>query len=419
MADRGLAERAMSVLRIYFSSQWRDSASPCPWALCDEKGSMLQCGTAPLASLPKGHESVAIVAADRVLNIAAAIPSGGRRRWQAVLPFVAEEFTLADPEENHVVPGVALADGRRMLAVIDKAWMKRIVDAAHQARLSLRRMVVETFLPEQASDSWTLVWDGNGGFVKTGTGCGTVLDSGDVQALPLSLRLSLETAPQLPGKIEFRFVADIAVEQRAMPQWPELNIPLQSAADWDWRRAAIPEDALNLLWGEFTPRAKIQEWWPKLRPAAYLLLAVLVIEIVGSNIEWAMLAYEKNQQSKNMQRTFRATFGDAVTLVNVPLQMQRNLAEARHAAGLPDTGDYLSLLNLSGPTLAALPEGSVTGMHYEAGRLDVDIKLARKTDFENLKKSLLSRGLGVRLGEIRDLGNSAEGRLTLLPEGVS
>ncbi|HUX90268.1 MAG TPA: type II secretion system protein GspL [Gallionellaceae bacterium] len=406
----------MSLLRIYFSGQWRDSNSPCPWALCDEKGALLQTGIAALAMLPKGHECVAIVAAERLLSIAATLPAGGRRRWQSVLPFVAEEFTLADPEENHVVPGPALADGRRMLAVVDKSWLKRIVDSAHSARLSLRRMVAETFLPALAADSWTVVWDGSSGFVRTGAASGTALDVGDAAIPPLALRLSLDAAPQLPKKIEIRFVHDVSAELRTMPHWPELQ--LVAGADWDWRRGAIPEDALNLLCGDFAPRAKIQEWWPKLRPAAYLLLAVLAVELLGTNFEWAMLANEKNQLAKNMQRTFRATFGDSVTLVNATLQMQRNLAELKHAAGVADTGDFLPLLNISSRPLAALPVGSVVAMHYEAGRLDIDVRLARSADFAGLKQSILSGGLGVRVGEIRDLGNGAEARLTLLPEGM-
>lgn len=409
----------MSVLRIYFSSQWRDSTSSCPWVLCDDKGALQQSGIATLATLPKGHECVAIVAADRVLSIAATLPPGGRRRWQTVLPFVAEEFTLADPEETHVVPGPTLADGRRMLAVVDKPWLKRITESSHAAKLSVRRMVAETFLPELAADSWTVVWDGSSGFVRSGVASGSALDIGDAGTPPLALRLALDAAPQLPKKIDLKFVHDVPAEQRNMPQWSALQLPLVAAADWDWRRAAIPEDALNLLWGEFTPRAKIQEWWPKLRPAAYLLLAVLVAELAGSNIEWALLVNEKNQLTKTMQKTFRATFGDTVTLVNAPLQMQRNLAELRHAAGLPDAGDFLPLLNLAGRSLAALPAGSVASMHYEAGRLDVDIRLARKADFANLKQGLLSSGLGVRVGEIRDLGNGAEARFTLLPEGMS
>lgn len=379
---------------------------------------MLQSGTATLAMLPKGHECIAIVAAEQVLNIAATVPPGGRRRWQSVLPYVAEEYTLTDPEDNHVVPGVALSDGRRMLAIMDKHWLKRIVDAAQNAKLSLRRMVAETLLPALAKDSWTLVWNGNGGFVKTGAGGGTALDLGDAGNMPLALRLSLDGAAELPGKIECRFAHDVAGEQRNAPQWADLRLPLVASADWDWRRGTIPEDALNLLWGNFTPRAKIQEWWPTLRPAVILVLAILFVEMLGSNIEWAMLENERSRLNKEMQRDFRATFGDSVTLVNAPLQMQRNLAELRHVAGVPDTGDFLSLLDLSASSLAALPVGSVVAMHYESGRLDVDIKLNNNSEFPKLKQRIQNAGLGVRLGDIRDMGNGVEGRLTVLPEGM-
>jgi general secretion pathway protein L len=282
----------------------------------------------------------------------------------------------------------------------------------------LRRMVAETFLPELAEGGWTLVWDGSGGFVKTAAASGLAIDMGNTATAPLGLRFSLDNAPQLPTKIELRFAYDVSAEQRNLPAWSDLPMPLVAGADWDWRRAAIPEDALNLLWGEFTPRAKIQAWWPKFKPAVYLLLAVLAIEIAGSNIEWAMLARQKNQLAQEMQKTFRATFGDSVTLVNAPLQMQRNLAELRHAAGLTDSGDFLPLFNLASRSLGTLQAGSVVGMHYEAGRLDIDIRLARTADFVNLKQALQRSGLGVRVGEIREMGSVAEARLTLLAEGL-
>ena len=409
----------MSELRIYLNNQWRDSTSPCPWALCDDNGAMLQSGIATMATLPKGHDCVAIVAADRVLHVAATVPAGGRRRWQTVLPFVAEEYTLAEPEDNHVVPGDALPDGRRMLAVMDKNWLTHIVVAARATKLSLRRMVAETFLPALATDSWTMVWDGRDGFVRTGVASGTALDMGDESSAPLALRLSLDKAPQLPKQIALSFLQDTPAELRALPQWADMQIPVVAAADWDWRRVAIPANALNLLWGDFTPRAKIEEWWPKLRPAVYLLLAVLLVEVVGSNIKWAMLVYEKNQLTKSMQRTFRATFGDSVSLVNPPLQMQRNLAEVKHVAGIPDAGDFLPLLNRASASLAALPAGSVVAMHYESGRLDIDIKLGRTSDFHRLKQALQNSRVNTRMGEIRDTGNGAEARVTILPEGVS
>jgi general secretion pathway protein L len=379
---------------------------------------VLQTGISTIALLPKGHECIAIIAAEHVLSIAVTLPSGGRRRWQSLLPYIAEEFTLTDPEDNHVVPGQKLSDGRRMLAIINKSLLKHIVDAAQSTKLSLRRMVVETFLPALATDSWTLVWDGSGGFVKTDTGSGTVLDISDAGHMPLALRLSLDGASKLPQKIELRFAHEVEKALRNLPQWEDLQLPLVSTEDWDWRRDTIPEDALNLLWGSFVPRAKLREWWPKIRPATYLLLAVLAVEMLGSNLEWAMLANERNQLSKEMQHIFRATFGDTATLVNAPLQMQRNLAEFRHVAGVQDAGDFLPLLNAASTILGGLPVGSVLGLHYETGRLDVDLRLASSRDFLNLKRVMQKSGLGVRMGDVRDLGSFAEARLTLVPEGA-
>jgi hypothetical protein len=56
----------------------------------------------------------------------------------------------------------------------------------------------------------------------------------------------------------------------------------------------------------------------------------------------------------------------------------------------------------------------VLGFHYESGRFDVDIKLARANDFLDLRKRLQNKGIGVQIGDIHDAGNGAESRLTLL-----
>jgi general secretion pathway protein L len=380
----------MSILRIYFSASWRDSASPCPWALCDEGGAVLQSGADPLASLPKGHECVAIAAADRVLFTSATLPAGSRRRWQAALPFAVEENTLPDPEDNHVVPGATLADGRVALAVVDKAWLKRIVDGCQNAGLSLRRMVAETLLPALKPASWTLVLDGASGFVRSGEASGMAIDSGDATHAPLALRLN--AAP--PERIEVRYAHSVPAAARALPQWPEVSASLTLGAPWDWRQAQIPADAWNLLWGEFTPRARISEWWPTLRPAALILLTALGIAVLGTLIQWGMLAAEKRSLTQDMEQHFRAAFGTSATLVDAPLQMRRNLAELRHQAGQADDSDFIALLDAAAPALATLPVGDLRALHYESGRLDADIKTT--ADLNALRQRLQARGLSVQ-----------------------
>ncbi len=418
----------MSSLRIYFTDKWRDPTSPCEWALCDDSGKLLQTGHDPLANLPKGHECIAILAPDRVLSIASTLPPGLKRRWRTALPFIAEEYTLTEPDNNHVVPGKMLDDGRTALAVVDKTWLSRIIEACRSAKITLRRIIPETFMPPLEAGSWTMIWDGKNGFLRTGVTSGLALDGND-HAMPLGLQLQLRTAT-LPQKIVVSFpqATSSHIPQgdnegtmsatQQLPAWHNLSVPLVSGAAWDWRRASIPSEALNMLWGELAPSIRLKEWWPNVRPVTLLLLALFLIEAIGTNIEWTMLTQERKALTDSMQRSFRSAFGEGSALVNAPLQMQRNLAEMRHAAGLPDEGDFLPLINLAAVRLNDLPAGSVRNLHYETGRLDVDIKLARNEDFHKLQSALQKSGLNVRVGELQNSGDSVQSRLTLMSGNV-
>ncbi len=406
-------------LRIYFSATWHDNTSLCPWALCDESGAVLQSGNAPLSALPKADEYIAIISATRLTCVNVKMPAQSRRRWEAALPFVAEEYTLTDPEENHVVPGVLQKDGQRSLFIVDKQWLQTIVSAAHTTGIALRRTVPEMLLPNLPPDTWVVMWDGDKSFMRTGATSGIALDHGDEQHPPLALSLSLKASLPVPPKnILMRFPDSLEEAEHKLPQWHDLPVVLILGEPWDWRREPIPNDTLNLLWGALAPKAKLQEWLSKLRPVALILLAVLLIETLGTNIEWGILSSEKTSVSQEMERTFRKTFGDTSVVVNPPLQMQRNIAALRHAAGLPDDADFLPLLDLASSTLSSLPSGSLTALHYESGRLDVDIKLHNDTEIRTLQQRLQGKGLSIRLGDIRHTENSAETRLAIQAGGV-
>jgi general secretion pathway protein L len=405
-------------LRIYFSATWHDSASPCPWALCDEAGVVLQSGVSPLATIPKADECIAIISSSRLMCVNVQMPAQSRRRWEAALPFVAEAYTLTDPDENHVVPGALQKLGQRSLFIVDKEWLQAVVSACLSANISLRLAVPEMLLPDLPPDTWVIVWDGAKGFLRTGTTSGIALDQGSELTPPLALTLSLNAAlPLSPKYIQIRFATEAM--QQTLPQWPDLPAKLTLGARWDLRNAPIQSDTLNLLWGSLAPKTRLHEWLPKLRPVALILLAVLLIETIGTNIEWGMLNHQKNTVTQEMERNFRKAFGEASIVVNPPLQMQRNIAALRHAAGLADEADFLTLLDQASSTLATLPSGSVSALHYESGRLDVDIKLSNEAEIISLQQHLQNKGLSIRLGDIRNTGNGVETRLAIQAGGIS
>lgn len=405
-------------IRIYFSVNWHDSSSPCPWALCDESGTVIRSECSALSEIPKAEEYIAIVAASRFTCVSVPMPAKAKRRWESALPFVAEEYTLTDPEENHVVPGGIQNDGQRSLFIVDKQWLKSLLAACLEAHISLRRVLPEILLPNLPENSWVVVLEGNQGFMRTAAYSGIALDNFDTDHPPLALTLSFNNAlPFPPQKIEIRYALNSITDEGVLPRWENLPTAAVLGEPWDWKSAPIANNTLNFLWGEFAPKAKLHEWLWKLRPVLWIILAALVIETVGLNLEWLLLSQEKKSVIQNMEKTFRKTFGESTSIVNPALQMQRNITSLRHSVGVTDDADFLPLLDQVSNTLSELPAGSITGLHYEAGRLDMEIKLHSATEIRTLQQRLLNKGLYIRVGEIRESEGSAEAKLAIQPGG--
>jgi type II secretion system protein L len=273
----------------------------------------------------------------------------------------------------------------------------------------LHRALPETFLPPLAPNTWVLVWDGHGGFMRTNEASGLALDSGDAQHAPLALKLSLQAAH--PEKIELRFPAN--GNEPELPEWGELPVAIQIGEPWDWRKVAIPKHALNLLWGKFAPPIRLMEWLPGLRVPLLILCAALMLEAVATNIEWLRLASERHSLMQQMERDFRVPFGEESAIADPVIQMQRNLATLHHAAGLPDESDFLPLLEGSIGAFTEFPGRRVRAIHYETGRLDLDVHLCSTNKLDLLQKHLKRHGFSVRAGGVQKTTDGIDVRLTL------
>ena len=398
----------MSLLRIYFSSLWRDSATP--WALCDESGTIIRQGVSPLTEIPKTGDCIGILASDRVLMFTAPRPPGNKRRWQTALPFIAEQYSLSDPEDIHPTPLTSQESGQIVIAVTGKSWLKHILAATNAAGLPLRRLISETLMPELQDDSWTLVWNGQDGFLRTTLTTGGALDRGTQQTPPLALLHSLKLANnKLPRQIELR-ATDSAM---TLPNW-DLPVAVVQGKIWDWRSAPISDAIPNLLCGDLSPPIRLFDGLTRLRPALFILLIAFSIEVAGSHIEWLILAQEKQALNKNIEHVFHGVFGEDSALIDAPLQMQRNRAALRHAAGMPDDTDFIPLLDIAAPSLGS----SIRSLNYESGKLELDIKLSKSADFDILEKNLQRHGLIVRARDMHDTGDGTQARMTLTRESL-
>jgi general secretion pathway protein L len=399
-------------LRIYLTAHWQDAASTCPWALLDDDGNLRDSGNGTLASMPQSDEATVIVAADRVLATTAVLPKIKRSKLETALPFALEDSLIDDVSDAHVTTGAKLADGRTVLYTLHKSWLTRFLAASTAAKLRVRRIVPEFSLLPTRTNEWSVAWDGAQGFLATAHSMGGALDSGDDGRAPVGLQLRLQQEP--PAALRL-FALGSGVQA---PGWG-IGVPvICEQQSFDWRRAAIPAEAPNLLWGKFAPPPRISEFWPWLRPALMAALLLFGVEVVVTNLEWGLLAHEKRQLVNDMTETFRETFGADATIVDAPLQMRRNVARLRHGAGVSDDADFSPLLEKFSAATASVPGSTLRTLRYEDGKLDIEMTLAGAAALDTLRQRIAESGLSVQVTDTQDSGGTMSAQLRVSAGGV-
>jgi len=392
----------VSLLRIY--APLGETPSRCAWALVDARQAARGEGT--LAELPRAAQRVQLVIpAAQVLIARTRLPQGARRRAGPVLAFAVEEASAADPEANQV-SWVGAAGDADALAVIDKRGLERWRDALEAAGLRAYEVHSEILLLPREGREWSLAWDGAEGFVRAGEFEGAATDRGDHASPPLALRMMLEEAQvrgSRPDAIAVYVLApgaepDVASWERA------LGVPVRVQGAWDWRTA--PEDAGISLAQERRRWRLAPGALASLRPAALIVGAALALHGAALVVDWARLGSEQRAVRAQMEARFRSVFPDAAAIADPALQMRRQLATARHRAGLPDEGDFAPMIEQVVAGLEGLPAGSLRTVSYEGGRMTLELAMAEPAALRRVAARLIQAGLiaevtGARLITVR------------------
>lgn len=395
----------MSELRIHLPGNWRGSDDACAWSFAADGRAESARGENRFADMPKANETIVIAPASRVLLLEAALPKGNRKQMRQALPFAVEDKVSADPETIHVAAGARHADGKTPLAVIDKQWLRRALDALAEAGVFPRRVIVETLAPPLDPGAWTVVWRGNEGFVRTGLTSGLSLAGN--QSPPIELRLALREGPA-PREIVVQPIAELP----DLARWSsELGLPVNAGRRWDWSGAA--DSPINLLQGEFAS-GRADKVFSKLRPVLIFAAIIVALQFALTIFDWARLRAETNRLNAAIEQTFRQAFPDAKVVVDAPLQMQRNLAALRRASGQAESGDFFSLLANTAQNVK--PQGSVRAIRYEPAKLTLDVRLPESQAAEQLLRKLQQNGMRASLDSVNARGETVEARYSIASE---
>lgn len=384
-------------------------AQQCEWALLAE-GQEPQCGSGALPTHAGRIESV--LAAAEVLLLRCVLPANARNPGAQLLAFAAEEFLGSDPAANSVSRLALTDEGESILAVVDKAVLAERHDALAAMGIDEYTTVCETLLLPHAAESWSVLWYGSEGAVRTGMAEGSATDSGDSSAPPLSLQLLLDAArssDKCPAVLLIH-THDEALQPDVLAWSRTLGIEVASGPPWHWYGSADP--------GAGPALSQRRRHWqipaallPRLQPALWLLVAALGLHTVLVLQAWASLSAEKTHLQEQMEARFRLAFPTAV-VVDPALQMRRQLASARQQAGLPDDSGFLPLLARVAAADAMTP-GSLRVLSYEAGLLTIELVNSSDAVVAPLIEQLRHSGLDVDLKP--GAADQASGVLTVRP----
>lgn len=388
----------------------RDSPSSgsFDWAIVDDNGTVLDSGAAPLRQPPTGACEL-LIASDLVLLERIPAPAAQQRRISSALRFLVEESAIPDPERLHVAAAATSAKDTLSVGIIDRQWMEQVLARLERSGLIARSAYPECLLPELPPKAWTLVWNGDNSFARTGGVAGFALDSTDNGELPVSLRLALDEArgaASAPERLVLRVAVGVAPPDAE--KWSTvLGIPVELGPEWRWTDAR-GKPGLDLLQGEFAPRTIDRGWTRALRRPVILAATLAAVSVFGIAADWAAKAHERRTLLAEMQGIFRTAFGESAVVVDAPLQMNRALAQLRRQAGHIGADDFLALFGAVADRLLDPAKHRIESIAYGNGALTLFLRpndaAQFSTQFNAMRAMTPIAGLDIKLESAESSG---------------
>lgn len=363
--------------------------------------SATRSGQAAPALLPKADQVVLVLADGDVSWHRIDIPKAPPARLRAALAGAMEELLLDDDDVQHLALAADAVPGQAgWVAVVNKPWLTAALAALDGAGLPADRVLSSLRPVEPAHGHFFATHEGVDGGVALALG-----SPGGVACLGLGglARALLPAASDTP-----RYTATPAAAAAA-ERWLGVPVQMLGVADRALEAARAPGNLrqfdlarrsrglralLDALRGLRSP-----EW----RSVRWGLAALVVLQLVGLNA-WAWQQRQALDERKlAMNALLRDSFPSVRTVLDAPVQMQRETDRLRAAAGRPGDADLEVLLAAAA---AAWPDnqGPVQALQFEAGRMVLSAPGWGEPELAQFRARLRSAGFGAEL---------AEGRITV------
>lgn len=360
-----------------------------------------QTGRTAASLLPKADRVIVVLADTDVSWHKIKVPKAPPARLRAALLGILEETLLDDEAAVHLVLAPGAQPGRSgWVAVAHKPWLTAVINTLEAAGTDVEKVVPSSAPVAQPMGHFFVdeKGDGNQGSIwlvfarKEGVNC-VNLDGVLAKSLILGAgELARWTATPAAAAPAERFlgtrVAVLTEAERAM-------LACRGATNLRQYELAPRHRGMRAL-REVGRRFMLPEW----RAVRWGLAALVAMQLVGLN------AYAWHQERllvrkrEAMNETLRGAFPGVRTVLDAPLQMQRETDRVRALAGRAGEGDFESLL---GAAAAAWPDGAgpAPTVRYEPGKLTLAAPGWGEAQIRQLRERLAAAGLAADFVEGR------------------
>lgn len=383
-----------------------EAATHWEWVLADADLLSGTPGSGPIGQMPRAASVVAVVGPWDLSWHRLTLPRAPAAKLRPALLNLLEDALLADAHLVHVaVQPQASPGAAAWVATTDRAWLARQLSALEAAGSAVDRVVPALWPDDERPRAHFLESPDDGD--DPDTAMLALAHAGGVVAMPLAgdlARLLVQSLPAPPGR--WTAVASVAAPAERWLDGPvEVLSPVDSAllaarSAWNLRQFDL---VARKPWRR-SLRELGRAWRsPRWRAARLGLAALAGVQLVGLNA-WAWTQRQAVERLQAEQLALlRQTYPQVRTVVDAPLQMQREAQALRTQAGRAGPEDFEPMLAAAA---AAWPPGQppIQGLRFEPGRLTLTAPGWGEAELGKFRERLAAAGLALE---------AAEGRLVL------
>ena len=366
------------------------------------RGRPIRTATASLNELTpqvtQVSEVVLLLAASDVTLLRVAVPPLSATRLRAALPSLIEEFVIGDTAECAIAAG-AEADGQRLIAVCDRAWLKNWIDALRQSGARrIHVLPISLCLPSPNSHLSAALFQYAHRYelalrLSDHEGIGLAVDVDDEIQLPNAVaRLIVTLAGNHPVSLSLP-AAQVALFEKwiDVEQLSQITLTEQQWSDWIAASAKVSVDLISAFEGNQRAAFPWREWrWP-----IALAAAASLVNIAAINADWWRLRSEGQQLRDEITDIYRRSFPNETVVLDPLAQIKQKIAASRQASGQLNTSDFVVLAVALGEVWreAGNDLRAIDALDYRDGTLTIKLKKAAQVSLAAMRTPLAAREL--------------------------